>query len=103
MVHTVTRFCTNRANCRIEQSSRKGPLAQRGYQSRIPRKKSLSILESNELRREFDGVSNPHQACDDWIPNSTKWRASSAMCSEHSGAAGTIDKVRLLALVNCSV
>ena len=36
--------------------------------------------------------------CDDWIPNSAKWRASSAMYSEHSGAAGTIDKVQASSL-----
>jgi len=61
-----------------------------GPDYRAPRS-ALSALSCSSLN-----------TCDDWIPNSAKWRASSAMYSKHSGTAGTIDKVRLLALVKCS-
>src|SRR5256885_431263 len=61
MVHTVTRFCTGRANCRIEQCIEERPAGSTRLSIKHSSERACRSFEPSESRREFDGVSNPRQ------------------------------------------
>jgi len=76
-------------------ASRKGAPGPKSMNQAFGSRRVCRSFEPGELRREFDGVSNPRQAFDDWIPYSTKCRASSAMFSGTFPQSGHAQRERV--------
>src|SRR2546421_10461731 len=95
MVHTVTRFCTSRANCRIEQCIEERPAGSTRLSIKHSSERACRSFEPSESRREFDGVSNPRQlapspsavGCAATHAKTRAWRLFPADSAPHSVVA----------------